>query len=354
MLSRIRFVSLAVSGLLLAACSSAPKEAESQPLRKIVINYPNRSGSQFPLFLAKEGGYYEKYGLDVELTFGVMPTGVAMLTNGQAQMVNSSLEQLMQAASKDGSFTLIGSSLNRATLALLADKNITSVEQLKGKRLAVSQVGDAPYGYLVTMLSKAGLTDHDVNWIPVGQGASGRAVALTSGRADATLLTAPQYFRVQEQGYNVLVDMAQRDDLFAATTYMVAKRDTTADPTLAERLIKAHAEGIKRFYDDKDFAIQAYRKYDPDAAPEDVARIYDLYAKPQTMERIPYVLDTAVKSVLAQQTDPQVAERLKTYDWHQVIDNSIVDRLIREGFFRELFGDAIRPEEERKAALAFR
>ncbi len=37
--------------------------------QKITINYPNRSGSNWPLFLAKDGGYYQKHGLDVTLTF---------------------------------------------------------------------------------------------------------------------------------------------------------------------------------------------------------------------------------------------------------------------------------------------
>src|SRR5207253_1594721 len=95
-----RFLALA-----LLAATTAFAQA---PLQKVTINYPNRSGSNWPLFLAKEGGYYQKYGLDVNLVFGVHPTGVAMLVSGEAQMVNSSLEQLMQAASKDGSLVLIG------------------------------------------------------------------------------------------------------------------------------------------------------------------------------------------------------------------------------------------------------
>src|SRR5579863_3912321 len=128
------------------------------PLQKVTINYPNRSGSNWPLFLAKEGGYYQKYGLDVTLTFGVMPTGVAMLVSGEAQMVNSSLEQLLQAASKDGSLVLVGSALNRAAFALMAAKNVGTIKELKGKRIAVSQIGDAPYGYLIALLSKSGLS----------------------------------------------------------------------------------------------------------------------------------------------------------------------------------------------------
>src|SRR3982750_4157010 len=98
--SRLRIA--LVLGLALLAFGCAAKQEAPQQLRKITINYPNKSGSQWPLFLAKEGGFYEKYGLDVELNFGVHPAGIAMLASGQGQLVNSSLEQLMQAASKDG------------------------------------------------------------------------------------------------------------------------------------------------------------------------------------------------------------------------------------------------------------
>src|ERR1700735_459379 len=162
---------------LLAALFGAHAGAQ----QKITINYPNRSGANWPLFLAKEGGYYQKYGLDVTLTFGVMPAGIAMLVSGEAQMVNSSLDQLMQAASKDGSLVLVGSSLNRGAFALMADKNIASIKALKGKRIAVSQVGDAPYGYLIALLAKSGLSGRDGQWIPVGTDVNGRGAGLGRG-----------------------------------------------------------------------------------------------------------------------------------------------------------------------------
>src|SRR5580704_6723219 len=102
------------------AAIAAPALAQAQ-LQKVTINYPNRSGSNWPLFLAKDGGYYQKYGLDTTLVFGVHPAGIAMLVSGEGQMVNSSLEQLMQAASRDGSLVLVGSSLNRGMFALMAN-----------------------------------------------------------------------------------------------------------------------------------------------------------------------------------------------------------------------------------------
>jgi ABC-type nitrate/sulfonate/bicarbonate transport system substrate-binding protein len=323
-------------------------------LQKITINYPNRSGSNWPLFIAKEGGYYQKYGLDVTLTFGVHPAGVAALVSDQMQMVNSSMEQLMQAASKDGSLVLMGSSLNKGMFALMAKKEIADVKGLKGKKVAIGQVGDAPYGYMISLMGHYGLKPRDVQWIPVGTDVNGRVAALTGGRADATLLTAPAYFRVEEQGYKTLANLSEHDDVFASTAYLFKKSLVKADPKLPEKIIQAHAEAIKRFYEDKAFAVKAFLAYDKAATAADTERVYELYNKPQAFERVPYVLAPAVKSVLAQQADPNIAAQMKAYDWKQVIDNSVVESLVKQGFFEKLYGDSIKAEEQRKAKLAFR
>ena len=333
---------------LLATALMAPAFAQ-----KITLIYPNRSGSQWPLFLAKEGGYYQKYGLDVDLKFVVGPGAIAALVSGDAALVNSSLEQLMQAASKDGSMSIVGSSLNKGTFALMARKDLASMKDLKGKRIAVGQIGDAPYGYVVALLAKSGLTPRDVTWIPVGTDVSGRAAALESGRADATMLTAPAYFKLEDAGFKTLANLAEHDDIFASTGYLMKKSQIQANPKLPELLIKAQAEAIKRFYDDKAFAVKAYMVYDKQPQA-DVERIYDLYAKPKAFERVPYVLGDAVKAVVAQQSDPQIAAQMKAYDFHKIVDNSTIDRLVKENFFENLFGAAIKAEEDRKAKLAFK
>lgn len=341
---------IALAGLLAAAALPAFAQA---PLKKITINYPNRSGSNWPLFIAKDGGYYRKHGLDVNLVFGVHPAGIAMLVSGEGQMVNSSLEQLMQAAMRDGSLVLIGSSLNRGMFALMANKDIPNMKALKGKRVAIGQIGDAPYGYLVALLGKAGLSSRDVQWIPVGTDVSGRAAALESGRADATLLTAPAYFKVEAAGFRTLDNLAEHEDIFASTAYIMKKSVVASDPGLAEALIEAHAEAIKRFYEDKAFAVKTFLAYDKNAQQSDMERVYVLYAKPNAFERVPFVLAGAVKSVVDQQADPRMAEQMKAYDFHRVIDNGYVSKLVKEGFFEQLFGPSVKAEEQRKEKLAF-
>ncbi|HEY1241234.1 MAG TPA: ABC transporter substrate-binding protein [Bryobacteraceae bacterium] len=326
----------------------------AQPaLQKITINYATRTGTTWPLYIAMEAGYFQKYGLDANLVFGVHPAGIAMVVSGQAVMTNYPLEQAMIASSRDGSLVIVGSPYRKSLFALMAGKSVASVGALKGKRVGVSQMGDAPYNYAVALLGKFGLSPRDVQWVPIGTDVNGRAAALTSGRVDATMLTAPVYFRLEEQGFKSLANTSDYDDIYAPTVYLFKRSTLQANPQIAGELIKAHTEAIKRFYDDKAFALSAYLKFTPED-PAELARVYDRYARTDTFERVPYVSTAAVQYMIDHPVDAEVAAQLKKFDFHRVIDNSMVDRLVREGFFEKLFGSGIKAEETRKAKAAFR
>ncbi|HXE63291.1 MAG TPA: ABC transporter substrate-binding protein [Bryobacteraceae bacterium] len=338
---------------LLALLYAASLDAQQSQLQKVTINYAARTGTTWPLYLAKEGGYYEKYGLDVSLVFGVHPAGIAMVVSGQAVMTNYTMEQAMQAASKDGSLEFVASSFKKSLFSLMAKPGIGSVKDLKGKHIGVSQIGDAPYNYAVGLLAKFGLTPRDVEWIPIGGDVNARAAALISGRVDASMLTAPVYFRLEAKGFKSLANISDYDDIYAPTVSLFKKATVASNPKLVEAIIKAQAEAIKRFYDDKPFAIKTYLKYSPAEEQPDVERVYDRYSKGNTFERVPYVLAPAVQYQIDHAPDPRVAAQMKAFNFHEVIDNSIVQRLVREGFFEKLFGPGIKAEETAKARIAF-
>jgi ABC-type nitrate/sulfonate/bicarbonate transport system substrate-binding protein len=326
---------------------------QGAPPEKVTINYATRTGTTWPLYIAKEGGYFEKYGLDATIVFGVHPAGIAMIVSGEAAMTNYPLEQAMPASSKDGSLVILGSPYKKSLFALMAAKNFASVKDLKGKRIGVSQIGDAPYNYAIGLLARAGLGPRDVQWVPIGTDVNGRAAALVSGRVDATMLTAPIYFKVEQQGYKSLANISDYDEIYAPTVYVFKKTAVAANPKLPELLIKAHTEAIKRFYDDKAFALKAYLKYNQED-PADMERVYDHYASTNSFERVPYVLAASVQYMLDHPTDERAGAEMRKFDFRTVIDNSLVARLVKEGFFEQLFGPGIKVEQDRKAKLAFR
>jgi ABC-type nitrate/sulfonate/bicarbonate transport system substrate-binding protein len=167
------------------------------------------------------------------------------------------------------------------------------------------------------------------------------------------MITDPVYFKLEQQGYKNLGNISDYDDIYAPSVYLFRKATIAANPKLPEQLMKAHAEAIKRFYEDKAFAIKAYLAWDKQE-PADIERVYDHYAQVNTYERVPYILASAFQYVFDHPTDEQTAAQWKAFDFHKVIDNSLVDRLVKEGFFEQLFGPGIKAEEERKAKLAYR
>ncbi len=58
--------------------------------------------------------------------------------------------------------------------------------------------------------------------------------------------------------------------------------------------------------------------------------------------------------MIDQQSDAKLLTQMKGFDFRTVIDNSVVARLVKEGFFQKLFGPGIKAEEDRKSKLAFK
>src|SRR5207248_8560873 len=133
---------------------------------------------------------------------------------------------------------ILGSPYRKSLFALMANNRFLNVQQLKGKRIGVSQIGDAPYNYAVGLLAKSGLTPRDVEWIPLGSDVNGRAAALIGRRVDATMLTAPVYFRLEQQGFKSLANTSDYDDIYAPVVYLFKRSLVAADPKLPELLIK--------------------------------------------------------------------------------------------------------------------
>jgi ABC-type nitrate/sulfonate/bicarbonate transport system substrate-binding protein len=339
---------------VVAAGALAALTVFAQAPQTVTINYPAKAPANWPLFITQQSGAYQKYGFNATLIFGVHPAGIAMVVSGEAIMTNYTLEQAMQAASKDGSLLLVGSPMNRGLFALMGRKDLKNIKELKGKRIGVSQIGDAPYNFAIAMLSRAGLRSRDVDFISLGTDSNGRVAALAAGRIDATMIPPPAYFKLEAEGYRPLGNLADYPELYSPMVYVFKKSAVAADPKLPERLIQAHAEGIKHFYDDRALAVKAYMTYDPAAAQSDVERIYDHDSKTGTYERIPYVLADAVKYIAEHQSDANVGAQLKAYDFRKVIDNSYVDRLVKDGFFEKLYGPTIKTEEARQSKMAFR
>jgi ABC-type nitrate/sulfonate/bicarbonate transport system substrate-binding protein len=336
-----------LSALLLVSHLLAAR-AFGQPLQKTVAMIGARSGASWPLWIAKDTRLYAKYGLDVELVYAVHPAPIAAVISGQAVMTSSGSDPALLAAAKDPSLVILGGFMNKGSFALIGSKSASDMKQLAGKKIGIGRVGDPPYHMAVALLRRHGYTARDVQWVSVGVDAATRAAALQSGQIDAALVTAPAYFRLQGAGLPVLAVLMDYEDIYVSTYYLFRRDALTKERSTAIAFIKAHAEAIKRFYDDKTFAPEILIKYGGARNVEDANRVYDLFRKARVLEPIPYVLKGSVEAVIERQ-----GQELKGADLSKVVDNSLVDQLVKEKYFETVFGASIRDEQHRRQAQAF-
>jgi ABC-type nitrate/sulfonate/bicarbonate transport system substrate-binding protein len=344
-LSRRCLLGLAFS---LAFLFSGPSSVLAQPLPKTVAMIGARSGASWPLWIAKDAGLYAKYGLDVELVYAVHPAPIVAVISGQAAMTSSGSDPALLAASKDPALVVLGGFMNKGSFAMIGSKTTTDMKQLAGKKIGIGRVGDPPYHMAVSLLKKYGMTTRDVQWVSIGVDAATRAAALQSGQVDAALITAPAYFRLQTAGLPVLAVLLDHDDIYVSTYYLFRREALTRERSMALAFIKSHAEAIKRFYEDKSLATRIMIKYGGARNLEDANQVYELFRKARVLEAIPYALKGSVDAVVERQ-----GQELKGGDLSKMIDNSLVDQLVREKFFETTFGASIREEQQRKQAEAF-
>ncbi len=180
---------------------------------------------------------------------------------------------------------------------MIGSKTATDMKQLAGKKIGIGRVGDPPYHMAISLLRKHGYTARDVQWVSVGVDAATRAAALQSGQIDAALITAPAYFRLQAAGLPVLATLLDHDDIYVSTYYLFRRDALTKERPTAIAFIKAHAEAIKRFYDDRAFAAETMIKYGGTRNIDDANRVYELFRKARVLEPIPYALKGSVDAV---------------------------------------------------------
>jgi ABC-type nitrate/sulfonate/bicarbonate transport system substrate-binding protein len=303
------------------------------------------------MWLGKEAGYYEKYGLDVTPEFGVHPVGIAGLISNDVQFTNYSLDDVAAASMRDPVLTMVGSLLHKGSFALMARQDIPNVEALKGKKIGVGRVGDPPYHYTVGLIQDYGLKSGDIQWVPTGTDASARVTMLVTGQIDAALITPPSWYKLEAQGLKPLTLLEDHPNTVLTVGNVYKKSWVAQNPDVPERVLRAQGEAVHRFYTDKAAAVAAYRKYDPSVSQADVERVYDNATRVNIIDRIPLLQKVAGDAVVGR-IGPDIPA-LKTFDFASIIDNKPVRKMIDEGFFEKLYGPSIKAEQDARLKGAY-
>src|ERR1044072_6252707 len=142
---------------------------DAAALDKINASYGAISGSMAPIWVAKEARLFDKQGLDLNLVYiPGGPRSIMSLIGNSIQFVNHSGMPALEAYQRGADTVMIASSMNQLEHAVMAEKSITSVDQLKGKVLGISALGALTDIILREALRYHGISEKEVTIIPVG------------------------------------------------------------------------------------------------------------------------------------------------------------------------------------------
>ena len=125
----------------------------AQELKKVRFGYPSLGFRQGHIWVAKDEGFFKKYGLDVEPIFlrgGQM--AIQALASGDPPLM--SIGQVVQASLAGHDLVLIGGVEIYYDSTVFARPEITRLEQLKGKRFGISGYGAATH-FAAIMLAQS-------------------------------------------------------------------------------------------------------------------------------------------------------------------------------------------------------
>jgi len=344
----IRGVACAIAAAGLFA--SAPADAQKKPVDVNII-YGAPSSTSWPLWLAKEGGYFEKYGINATVTFGMHPAGPAAVVSGDALTHNLGLDTSILAAIKGDQLVLVASPLHVGQFVLLGRKEVENAKALEGKRVAVGRIGDPPYFYGMALLETLGVDVSKINWVSAGAPPQ-RALAIRNNLADAAMITPPDYYKMADEGFKVLGRLQEHRNIPIATSYLFRRKTVTEQPELVENFLKAHLEAVKRFYDDKAFSVGVIKKYAKIEDDAILSRLYDETKAGNIYERVPYVPAQAVKGIV--ERNKADTPELATYDLKRAIIQTPIDKLVDSGFIEQLFGPSVKEQIAKNREGAFR
>ena len=193
--------------------------------------------STLPLEIAARKGFFRDEGFDV-LTI-TMRTNIAvnaLLTRSVEYTTPSTAA--IKAATAGLPVKTVAVLLGRPDYFLTVKRDVRTVRDLKGKRIAIGSFGAAADLALRTVAKQEGLDpDRDLIRLQMG-GAAARYAALISGSVDATILTLPYNLQAEKAGYKDLLWLGERLEIPLAG---LAARDETIqkNPKQVYGVIKA-------------------------------------------------------------------------------------------------------------------
>jgi ABC-type nitrate/sulfonate/bicarbonate transport system substrate-binding protein len=284
--------------------------------------------------IAVKEGYYKKHGLDVEIIKTNTTAAVQAMLANKMQMATGAGAAAFVTATLEGAppFVLVASWVNVFPYKIMAQKGIKKIEDLKGK---TGHVG-APFGTIPDTALRFALNrlkidpEKDVKLVQHSNADPASILAaMEKGEVQFGILAPPFDLIAEKRGYDMLLALPglgipwQQNGELVSASYLKSNRDNVL------RFLRATAEASRFFFNEKEKTVEymteylGRNRYETEYAYNQYRRWADKNHRPR-METIKTTLEAIKKNT------PKAA----TANAASFIDTSLVDQLIKEGYYQ--------------------
>lgn len=284
-------------------------------------------------FVARDAGLFQKHGVDPKIV--VFDSGSVLAQAalaGDAKISVTSGPVTIASRSQGADAILVASCVNTPPYSIVAAKNITRFEQLKGKRIAMSRFGSGTDTSLRLVLRKFGLdANKDLMVMQLGTQPS-RYQALLAGKIDATIISPPLDLTAKQQGFNILVDIADLGIPYPQQAIETTDRLIRENPQLVKSFLKGYIEGVYYAAKNKDHTKKTITKYLKTTDPEILEATYRSYVKVTDYTAYPNLegIQNAMDEVAIR------VSAVKNKKPEEFVNTRFLKELEQEGFFKSL------------------
>jgi NitT/TauT family transport system substrate-binding protein len=324
-----------LSALIVLALFTSLAFAQGKNLERFILSNSTLAESRAPLYIAKDTGLFEKYGLDVQLVnIRGAAINTAALLAGEIQMTVAASAVTITAAARGAPIVTIAT-IGPTEYILVSRPPINSIQQLKGKTIGIAGFGAGDFFALRRLLPKLGLSiDKDVSLLPTGfTSPYDRMNIMFAGKLDGVMSTKNAVARIELQGkkLNILTGTEEQGVEVSGGDFITTREFLRTRPNQVKAILRAFSDAVKMGRENRDLFYRAIRKY----MKEDNQQLLDAYyeshyflgSKPHNARPLERSMDLDINDLSA--TVPELTGK-KASDF---IDDSVLREVEQEGFF---------------------
>lgn len=240
------------------------------PLQPVSVSVPTKGTAFSYLYVGKDMGIYQKYGLDLNIEQITPSNAMAALQTGELDFA-ATVGTASQAALRGLPVRVVAIGLNATDFSILGRQGVTSLDQVKGQVISTDAPGTTSYNIAVEILRRHGLNPGDYTPVTATDDAA-RSAQIISGQAVAAIMEDSTAVPLQRQGYPLLANAAEVPDPFVGLATSITNIQTRQD--FLKRVVAATVESFAVMANDPTDAVPIMEQ-EFSLSQEDAQGIYD-------------------------------------------------------------------------------